>query len=247
MGPHHYVVPVEPGEYVLIGGSTTLPDSIGPKSMTSEYVSSRLGRVELSNKDILEYYEEPCYQEPNGYWEKDDDGVSRWVEISSGYWTTCTRSRVVGHYVACDVITPGTDAAGKPLWAGFRIAPGEVVLLRTVGFADIRPDYSQCRSTALFGGEWSCPVRSVTLLKHASPDLQKCRDAAEKWGFSPQLVQRLVARDVTPGSLLQGPHRRVNPPEEKVDAEAYAFDAELEASSAVPAAPHTKADAAKGP
>ncbi len=195
------VIVIKPGTYVLTGGPAVIDGAVlHLKAAGDEYRSSRLGRVELRNKDLLQYYEAPVYVRPeiNGWWGW--HGGFFQPGWNMGYWSTRTFSRVVGHYVECDIISPGKDAAGRPLWAAFSIGPGEVAVLRTVGFTDPRPNYDQCRSTAMFGGEWSCPLEEVTLTAEEAPPLAAVSGVASRAGFSPALRARMVIKEIEFGS-----------------------------------------------
>ncbi len=207
------VIPVKPGEYTLIGGYDRLDDSsLDLKAATGEYISSRLGRVDLSNEDVKETYEYQSYELPTYGWVTDSGGNTRWEETRPGGYVTRTDTRVIGHYVAGRIVTPAAGAAGRPLWAGFRVAPGEVVLLQSVGFYALRPDYTQCRSTSIWGGAWSCPIKSVKFALGTGPDLEACRAAARKAGFVPALEGRIAARTLTPGEVFDGPRHSVESP-----------------------------------
>lgn len=207
------VIPIKPGEYALAGGYNQFDDStFNLQATTKEYLSSRLGRVDLSNEDVTETYEYQEYEFPEHKWETDSNGNSRWVETRPGGHVARTGTRVIGHYVAGYIVAPDAGAAGKPLWASFRVAPGEVIVLQSVGFYGLKPDYARCRSTSFWSGSWSCPISSLQFALGAEPDLEKCRAAAVEAAFPPALVGRIIGRNVTLETLLGEPHREINPP-----------------------------------
>lgn len=225
-GSSYRIIPVQPGTYALAGGYAVLPDTrLNLDAVAKEDLATPLGRVKLKNRDLLEYYDVPIYIPPRRVQVTDNRNRTRWTYVP-GYWTTRTLSRVVGHYVACDVTTPAADVTGKPFWVGFGVAPGEIVLLQRVGCADVRPDTTRCSSAAVLGGAWSCPVQGITLVLEDSPALGSVLGVASAEGLPAALVSRFVVREVTRGALFEGPHRQVPPPEPFDGGAAYAFEAE---------------------
>ena len=224
LGSSYRVIPVQPGTYALAGGYTVLPDTrLNLDAVAKEDIATPLGRVELRNRDLLEYYDVPIYIPPRRVQVTDNRSRTRWDYVP-GYWTTRTLSRVVGHYVACDVTTPAADVSGKPFWVGFSVAPGEIVLLQRVGFADVRPDTARCNSAAVLGGAWGCPIQGITIVLEDTPALGSALGAASTEGLPAALISRFVVRDVTRGALFDGPYRQVPPPEPFAGGTAYAFE-----------------------
>lgn len=231
-GSSYRIIPVQPGAYALAGGYAEIPDArYRPDSTAATEVSSRLGRVELTNKDLLEYYEVEVYVPATREWVSDGRGGRRLVETESAHWETRTASRVVGQYVACEIHTPAADASGKPLWAGFSAAPGEIILLQRTVFAAPQADFTRCRSTATFGGSWTCPVQRVALVLDELPALGSVLGVASEEGIPPALVGRITVRELTRGTLFEGPHRQVTLPEALTSIGAYAFEAEVAEAS----------------
>lgn len=225
-GSSYRIIPVQPGTYVLAGGYAVLPDTrLDLDAAATEDIATPLGRVELKNRDLLEYYDVPIYIPPRRVRVADNRNRTRWTYVP-GYWTTRTLSRVVGHYVACDVTTPAADVSGKPFWVGFRVAPGEIVLLQRVGFADVRPDTTRCSSAAVLGGAWNCPVQGITLVLEDPPALGSALGVASAEGLPAALVSRFVVREVTRGAFFDGPHRQAPPPEPFEGGTAYVFEVE---------------------
>ncbi len=228
------IIPVEPGDYTLERGYKRFDDTtFDLGESTRDFRTPRLGVVYFANREKTHTSQHETHEFASGNWEKDSNGLPRYVETNPSRTVTDIETVVVGHYAEAEIVTFPGGAAEKPLWAGFHIAPGEVVLLQSVDFHTFEADYTQCR--LLSTGRWSCPVKSVQFVVGAEPDLEACRAAAAKEEFPPELVGRIVARKVTLGSLFDGPHSPTDLPSHWKEGASYIFESE-----AFPAAPEER-------